>query len=305
MRRIDGFIDVEEMLQEIGINTADFDSIVKEPMIKCLDNTNNKLLIFNYQGENYYYKYDKYANIIRPYNELIASELAQDFGIPYVDYDLAILKNKKGVISKNFKKENTDYIQGNQLLLNFWKNSFNIGENNNLEDIWDALEYHYQNYPNKREIIEYLMKKIILIFVFDIIICNHDRHSENWMIIENDNNIDIAPIYDNEGMLTINSVFSMVSLTVDDMEPNLCRVIKRFQKISGEEYKNIIKEKLWIISDENLKSVFGRIEQKTNYPISETLKEHYIKSFKEHRERLERILNYIQKRDEQNERKNR
>ncbi len=46
------------------------------------------------------------------------------------------------------------------------------------------------------------MKKIVDIYLFDIITCQSDRHSGNWQIIEFGDNIDICLLYDNECILT-------------------------------------------------------------------------------------------------------
>ena len=40
----------------------------------------------------------------------------------------------------------------------------------------------------------------------------------------------------------------------------------------------------------NLESIFERIENKTEYPLPNDIKKHYLKEFKNHREKLERLL---------------
>lgn len=292
MRRKEGFIDVDKMLHDIGVDTTNFDEIIDEELITVIKNDRlaNRRFVFSfeYDGEKYFYKYN-WIGI--PYNELVAEELLKDFGISCVSYDLAVCSGKKGNISKTFKKEKAIYIDGEEILSNFWSNDKYIETHNNLEDIWDALEYRYDNYPNKRKIIEKLMKKIVNIFVFDIISCQYDRHSVNWQIMESDDEIDIAPLYDNEGILTTSGKTPFISLTITDQERGiLWPEINEFQAVSSEDYINLIKDKIWIISDENLESVFKKIEDKTGYPMPKHIKEYYLKGYQGHRKRLEKII---------------
>ena len=299
MVRKEGFIDLDKLLNEIGIDKINENNLRSNPSITVTRYIEDMLMSinFNYLSEKYFYKYSFYIN---PYNELLANELAKDFGLPSVEYDLAILANKKGVLSKNYRKDNTTYIRGGDLLYEFWHDTKLLDKHNNLEDIWDALEYHYHNYSNKRTIIEHLMKRIVSIFIFDIINCQGDRHSLNWEIAESENNIDIVPLYDNEYILNADNdtiKLTMVYQYGDDLKHSL----ELFQRESSEEYKNILKEKLWIISYENLNSAFLRIEEKTCYPMPEDVKEYYLKKYEKHRKLLENIL----ERDELNARKNR
>lgn len=303
MERIEGFIDIGKILEEKGINLSDIKEKIKikNPDIIKIEYGPKEEIILNFlhNGENYFYKYN--WKII-PYSELVACELAKDFGLSCCEYDLAILDGRKGVISKNFKKENTTYTRAENILTEFWHDDRFIEEHNNLEDIWDALEYRYQNHPNKREVIENLMNKIVSISIFDIIVCNYDRHTSNWGIMENNEIIDIAPLYDNERILSTSGKDSFISLTMEDVfRGHLLSNLRMFNKVSTENYIDFIKSKMWIISEENLKSVFTRIEEKTSYPMKDSAKEYYLKEYESHRKRLEKILNYYDKTEERDE----
>lgn len=309
MTRKEGFIEVDKMLQEIGVDTTNLNSILKSPQVREIDYIHESKIHFSftYHNEIYYFKKDTYPNC-SPYNELVADELAKDFGIPCVDYDLATLgRTTKGVISKNFRLENVQYISGNELFTNVW-NKYHVSTSNNLEDIWNAFEYRYRNLPNKREIIAKLTNKIVNIYLFDIITGQGDRHEGNWEIMEYENNLDIAPLYDNERILMNSSKNIEVCLITENSDVDYEKIdksIKRFQKVSGEEFTNIIKEKLWIISEENLNKVFGRIEAKTGYPMPDEEKEFYLNGYQEHKRKLEEILGLTEEREEYNERKSR
>lgn len=289
MKRIEGFVNIDEMLRDIGLNTIDIYDKKENDLIKYgIIGVSKIAFSFNYNNDEFFYKY---KNNIIPYNELIANELLKDFNLPHIEYDLATFGTKKGVISKNYKNNNFNYIYGEEILLNFWNDDRYIEEHNNLDDIWDALEYRYHNYENKREIISHLMNRIVQIYIFDIITCQSDRHSQNWEIMESENLIDIAPIYDNERIFLSNGKSAFISLTMnDDFNQNILSSIKDFKQVSSEKYANLIREKLWIISDENLHSIFERIENKTEYPMPNNIKEYYLTEYKRHREILEKTL---------------
>ncbi len=70
----------------------------------------------------------------------------------------------------------------------------------------------------------------------------------------------------------------------------LYKSIQQFQNVSSDEYSSIIKEKLWIISNDNLKSVFERIENKIGYIIPPKYKEVYLSAYAKHKDRLEKLL---------------
>lgn len=289
------------MLEEIGINTMLIRTIKESPWVEVFhDEPYSLVFSFKYNGEIYFYK-DKNCSKISPYNELVAEELAKDFGIPCVSYDLAALgKNRVGNISKNYKQDNVNYIEGTELLgLTHYYDSDLQNDlidrikpfRNILEDIWDGLEIRYHDYPDQRKIIDGLMKKIVDIYLFDILTCQVDRHDKNWQIIESSEFIDIAPLFDNERILNATEMFAEVSLGIDSVWENLWESIQKFQEVSSEEFTDIIKDKLWIISEENLYKVFERIEKKTEYPMPEERKQYYLNGYKKHREQLEEILN--------------
>lgn len=216
----------------------------------------------------------------------------------------------EGVIVKNNKKKGYNYLSGEQILLDYWKDDERvIAYHNNLEDIWDALLYRYQTHSNKMEIVEHLMNKIVSIFIFDIITCQADRHSLNWEVEESNDSIDIVSLYDNEEAFSSLGKYNFVQLTVNDVRcGNLLQELRTFLKTSCKDYMDLLKDKLWIISDENLVSVFNRIEVKTGYSISEIEKEYYLELCRNHKENLEKEIilyeNNLES-DEQNERKNR
>ncbi|MCI5967653.1 MAG: HipA domain-containing protein [Tenericutes bacterium] len=292
MKQINGYIDVNEMLREIGVTDTSLDELKNTDKINLIFQSSTGITFsFKYEGKEYFYKYNETAAL---YSELVAEELAQDFGIDHVNYYLALFDNHRGCISESYKKANVDYTLGSELLSEcyyYMTENRNIEEFNNLEAIWDALEYRYANNPNKDQIISDLMNQIVNMFIFDIIICNYDRHSDNWEIMESSDEIKLSPIYDNEGILTTSGKNAFVSMGLEEKTYSMIwKTIADFQKVSSSEFSDIIKEKLWIISEENLINIFTRIENKTGIPMSDIYKKYYLQEYKSHKNRIEKAL---------------
>lgn len=290
MNRINGYINLEEILASIGVDTTSFDTISKSDLIKDYDDIDTSVVFkFPYNNEEYYYKYELVSN---PYSELIGSFLLDDLNIGHVSYDLAILKDKKGNISKNFRKENVKYISGLEILENYTtaRDSL-IGIYNNLEDIWRALELYFKDYKNRDEIVANLMDKLVDLFIFDILVSNSDRNPTNWTVTIDNDKVDLGLIYDNAriGLNTRNNpVLAMnVDETVDD---NLYANLEHFLKISDASYRERLEDRLKIISEENIINVFDRIKDKTGTEMSNVDKEGYLKFFNRHREKILEIM---------------
>ena len=243
MNRKNGFIDVNRILNSIGIEYTDIASLKNESRINNIETFFNTgiHLEFDYNGETYFYKYNENIN---PYNELVAEELAKDYGISCVSYDLATLNRVKGVISRNYQKKNVNYIFAKDILSDAFDGfndgkCLNIDEYNNLDSIWAAIDYRYRGRKNKANITYHLMKQIVDIFLFDIIICQYDRHNYNWEIMEEGDNINISPLFDNERILEYREEDAFVSLSIDCVEDeNLWESLEKFQQISSDEFSN-------------------------------------------------------------------
>lgn len=293
MNRIDGFIDISEMLQEIGVDTTNLESILESPFIDIIAGWRYHFS-FDYHGDRYFFKMkycedNNWYNKHIVYNELIVGELARDYGIPCIDYDLAVLGFYQGVLSKNYKLENVNYIYGDDLLNDYEKSTGHFGFNA-LPNIWCALEYRYQNNSNKKEFISKLMKRIVDIYLFDVITCQNDRHSQNWQIMESNNDVDIAPLYDNEIILKYRLDLATVELSMNGGGESLWESIEQFQNVSSDEYRNIIREKIWIISDSNLKAVFERVENKIGCALPDRYKYYLSGDYEAHKGMLEKTL---------------
>lgn len=126
MIRNKGYINLCEILNIPDDNYLESQDAFKQLCFKLVESKSAvitkvkagiKLIFhFQYNGEVYYFKYD---SIIEPYNELVTEEICKHLGVESISYDLASLGDIKGVISKNFKKANANYISGKDILKDY------------------------------------------------------------------------------------------------------------------------------------------------------------------------------------------
>ncbi len=301
MKSENGVIQLDFVLQEIDVSSLQ-DSIQK---ISRIGGTS---FSFPYQNKLYFYK-DSTDHPLLAVNEVIASYLAKDFQLPFVEYQLAQYHHQLGVLSQDFRKPDTTIIMGTDILMNFWKTDYlDTFQKNYLEGIWAALENYCSHYPNRRELVKKLMQQLIHIFLFDILIRNNDRFSENWFLEVGKEDINIGPVFDNERMLSkeSDSLGYYVQLTTwetKEGQQNIWQAIQDFQNVSSQEYTKLLQDKLWIISRQNILSIFDRMQKEMDYEIPNDWKNYYLVAFENHQHEIEKILEQERKEDSY-ERKN-
>ena len=219
---------------------------------------------FYYNNEEYFFKRCSSINSI--YNELLAEELAKDYGIECAHYDLASYDGMIGTISKNILEKGDLFHQLSE---------FVTDDSNDTQTILQQLKQIYKD----ENTINILKKELIDIIIFDILIANHDRHSDNLGIIENKSGIHFGPIYDNELMLDYRSIYNgEYSLKVyeDDLEENLIKELK---------------QKLGIIAFKNIASCIKRVENKIGTPINPYIKNVIYESFNSNYKMINKSIN--------------
>lgn len=301
MKKVNGFTILDQIIELKNAEkldaVSDFSEFFKEnAKVEIISNYYNEkiVLAFIYNGVKYFWKYDKNYT---PYNDLIVNELAKDLDLQTVEYDLASIGNLKGSISKDYKIANAKYIKGLTLLENYYTIT-RTNSHNSLESVLFALEKYYTTNPNKQEIVENIMQKLIKTFVLDIFTGQIDRHSENWEIVEyTDENVDLSPLYDSTRIMSLyyRPSIARLAFTVDDNNSYLENNIKTFVKNSRTEYSQLLYDYIWIISKENLLKIFKRIELKTESKIPSVIKNTYLTKFEEQEEFIMQILENFQK----------
>ena len=94
----------------------------------------------------------------------------------------------------------------------------------------------------------------------------------------------------------------LTTLEKEEGQQSIWEAIRDFQEISSQEYTNLLKDNLWIISHDNLLSVFDRIKKDMGYSIPTNWKDFYLSEFETHQQKIEEILK--EEREKANERKN-
>ena len=138
--------------------------------------------------------------------EKIAAEVAGVLGIPHARVELAEFQGNRGSITENIVPRNYALVHGNEALesAGFFRDdeplNFHLSDHT-LENIWLALDETFGSndagFGAKIRFAEYL--------VFDAVIGNTDRHSENWAILQRQDTSckveSLAPTYDHGSSL--------------------------------------------------------------------------------------------------------
>lgn len=259
-----------------------------------------------YDNKEYYLK-DIRENINTLYCELIADKLLNKLNLPHVNYYLAEFFGKAYLISNSFKKEDENYVSGYKIL-DEYKDALNsnldINDMNNLETIWNALEYRYTKMFEKskaREIVSKLMNQLTTLFSFDIVVANDDRHQSNWIVKEAKDDISINTMFDNEYML--NSYLDDESLNSfalgiypEDTEHfiNYIDVIKKYIRDSSSEFINKLIMVYNTLSIDVFLQCIKEVEEEFQFIIPSENRQLIINSYKKHYELLGQILNDYQ-----------
>lgn len=257
--------------------------------IKNLKYSDRDHATFYYNNIKYYLK--RCSNIEKIYNELIAEELAHDYRIDCSYNDIAFDDQQYYFISADRRGVGDKYVSINEVL--------NLeDECNNLTDIWYALTLLYSD----QIIVQHLMDQLVDIFLFDVLIANVDRHSDNYGIIQNDDKVSFHYLFDNEKMLNQISIYEggySIGIDHDDyfiFENTGIHFLEKFLSVSDSYYLEYFKEKFNIISKENIVSVFNRVETKIDCPIHPTIKKQIIKKLDDNCQVINRVLCKFNKR---------
>ena len=302
MKRIDGFIDLDNLLKlEIpALPTFErYEELIERmksvPNFKVVKSErfyhyDNPLFVlcFDINNKTYFFKQDL-ATI--PYYELIAEELANDLNLECVHYDLAKLGKYKGIISENYKKENAKYMSGGELLKAFYEKD-KYSNSNNLMDIWHVLETRYQSREDMQKIVEKLMNKLVKLLIFDMITGQNDRHNENWGIVEYQNGeVDLQPIFDNSRMLLKDPYNHKLELFSDEDNYYLESSLEYLHEVSDFEVNNFLLAAIGAISEQNIDRIIKRVEARIECEIPETIKHDIKCNFREQFDYMLRTIN--------------
>lgn len=296
MDRNKGFINVTKLLglkippifQNQNILRYFFKEIKDIPDVEFIrkDEKRKKFCFsFLYQGERYFFKYDK---MTLPYTELLVEEFCDMIGLSCASYDLAYLGAYKGVISKDFRVPGAEYISGGDILKAYCsrviptyseesQKSYVGVTLNSLEIIWEALAYYYKD----EEAIQRIMDKLVKSMILDILVGNPDHHYQNWQLVKYHNGtIDLAPSFDNARATSMPIEETMPELWVSSWAHNMRELKEELFKTGAKEYQDLFYECAKIISPLSLNIAFQRIEEKTKAKVPENIQSFYYERFR-------------------------
>jgi hypothetical protein len=144
------------------------------------------------------FKYTKSDKTTDNFSECIAYKIAKILSIPCAIYEIGKYDSRLGSISYNILNNPNDILnEGIKYIYLKYPNFIvdklydkNSGSFYSIEMIEEVLNQHLELFNN-----------FIGVMVFDFLIGNTDRHQSNWAIIENQNNLKFAPLYDNSSSL--------------------------------------------------------------------------------------------------------
>lgn len=295
MKRKNGFIVLDDILN-IPEDKRDIFPMNVEKLHKMLALNGDVAIIkwtgarlifrFYYKGEYYYFKY---MPLYMLFNELFYEEVCKCLDIDVLNYDIASIGNYVGVISRDFRKNGVNYIDGKTLLssVGFDTSSKDDVRFNTVECIYEALNIHYNTNNHHEKCIAVIMQKLRQMLLADILTYQVDRHYKNWEIAEYENGLfDLVPLFDNEKFTMYHPGCATFALAIHGQNGlvNDDDLIKDFSTTYG---KDVLEQSLWVIGQDNLEKIFARIEEKIGCKVDESIKEDY-------RERFMKIYNHLE-----------
>lgn len=235
-------------------------------------------------SKRYYYKE---TSITEMFNELISSIIAEQYGIDHINYINVINDGFLGVIGRDFK-EGYEYLSMDTILGEYFGDDYeeNYRKYNNLKDVIASTNSRY-GFD--------LSDDIIKLFLFDALIANSDRHPSNYGVLKNEEGVKLAPVFDNELMLSEDGIDSLYSLKVnrDDRYPGWWDIDSNYLYkffLDYDSYKDFFLSKLPIISDSNVSRIIEQVEDESKTKIPSAIKEKIEKGFVRNNKMIDKVM---------------
>ncbi|MBI3303251.1 MAG: HipA domain-containing protein [Deltaproteobacteria bacterium] len=146
------------------------------------------------------------------WSEKVASELCEFIGLPHVDYELAVWKGRRGVVSRSFVPPGGSLVLGNVLLARVVtaypeKKFFRVSQHTVrrvfaiLRNARINLPIGWSGFPG----LQTATDAFVGYLMFDAWIANQDRHHENWGLVTTREALrHLAPSFDHASSLGSN-----------------------------------------------------------------------------------------------------
>lgn len=139
--------------------------------------------------------------------EKVAAEIATELGFPAARVELARSGDRRGSISKFFLEGDATLVHGNELLAGLVED-YDPGKKRRSDHTLDSIVKSIQRLPGTG-VPDSLLRGLAKYLVLDALICNTDRHHENWGVIFRWHTIDtkhqmrisVAPSFDHASSL--------------------------------------------------------------------------------------------------------
>jgi len=137
--------------------------------------TRDKVFVENPEdGKVYFFKESKECFPSEFWSEIISSKIGQYLGFNVLDYNIGIMGVTLGCICESMINQTSEELEHGVNLLKESVPNFKLSERPQIG--FDEVEESFKKYKG-------FINDFIEILIFDAIIGNQDRHSENWAII--------------------------------------------------------------------------------------------------------------------------
>ena len=260
------------------MNIIDLNKVINKDEISPNFKGSHNIYNFKMNNDTYYFKEVPNRELVM---ELISKSIAFVLGIPYLKESIAVLNDKYGLLSKSYLKENDKSYNLHKLMQNYFYeyNDYELldykklSSLTNLEDIWFALEDRYKD----KDVVKNLMDGITTIFMFDLLVGESDRTLRNIEIIENDNTVALAPLYDTSSILTDKN--TVLGVDENDYLKSDTLKLDKFLETSDASYKEKFYSYLNTLDSIGIEKIIEETEIENNFIINEELKNEIITKF--------------------------
>lgn len=220
----------------------------------------------NIEGVNYYFKKDP------DFAEILGEELAKIIGLECAHYEPIIIDGINYVASLDLN--NTDKFN---LFVSYIKEGCLF----NLYSIWNPLEENFKD-------VTKLMESVTLMYIFDLLFMNCDRHFENFGVLENNPEqliiLDNGLIFDEYLPPTISSIYG------EDDQLNSYYDLENYLNDSSEEFIETFIKIFDSLPPERFNEVLEEVEKKRNIKLNKKIKWQFL-----YRTNYEKIKEIIEK----------
>lgn len=225
--------------------------------------------------------------------EFVAEEIAKFLDVNVLHYEVGVLNGNLVTFSESFYNEDEIYISGSHILSEYLlglpdRIYLTIKHLNNLPDIFRALESVFgYKFNNDIQKINYDLVKM---FCFDVLLINYDREALNWGIILGKDGIRLAPLFDNEAILTGSKLAISMGMDSENNDILFTDLLEKFFAKSDLTLKDIFLNMYDKLTPAILNSIFEKVEKDRNITIDENYRAVALTNYVKHRNSLETIV---------------